>query len=206
MKKKLLVHVAVALCCLAGVANAQESTIGVYLDATGTSCTGSTAGGVLQGSIWINLAGAAAGGITGAEFRIDYDNRSDLAINFAADPTVDIVIGDPFDQVGVNMAYSSCQAGSGGRIVLATFTVIENSPVIDTWFTLRKNYWPSNHVMDCPMLTLCDAPVYTAVCVSPADSDHWRAVLNPSAGVSADCSPVAVTPSTWSQVKGIFAN
>ncbi len=91
-------------------------------------------------------------------------------------------------------------------MLLGTFTVIEDAAVSETWFTVRKKYEPSNGFMDCAMVTLCDGPTFTAVCVSPADSDHWRAVLNPGPGTTADCSPVAVTQSTWSQVKEIFRN
>jgi hypothetical protein len=212
MKKTLLVHVALALCCLAGVATAQEATIGVYMDTAGSTCTGATSAGVLQGSIWVNLgSGAAAGGITGAEFGVEYDNRTDLTLQFDADPAALFVIHDPFkweDSGGVNMAYDPCQTGTSGRVQLGTFTVLENNvgTVGQTWFTVRPKIQPSNPELSCAMLTLCDAPVYTAVCVSPADSFHWRAVMNPNVGTTADCTPVAVTASTWSQVKEIFRN
>jgi len=207
MKRKLLVHLAVAL-CLAGVANAQETTIGVYMDAAGTTCSGATTGGVLQGSIWANLAGQGAAGITTAEFRVDVDaiNRTNLNLQFVPDPSLAIVIGNPFDMIGVSMAWSACTTGTNSRILLGTFTVLETSPVVNAEFTLRKKYTPANPILDCAMVTLCDAPVYTAICVAPADSDHWRAVLNSDGGVTADCTPVAVTASTWTQVKEIFRN
>lgn len=211
MKKKLLVHIALAL-CLVGVANAQESTIGIYMDAAGMTCTGTTTAGVLNGSIWVDLAGAAAGGFTGAEFRVDFMHNENLNVVFAPNVAFDIVLGNPFEQVspffeenskGVNMASSTCQTG---RVLLGTFTVIESAPIDETWFTVRKKWEPSNRILDCAMLTLCDGPVYTAVCVSPADSDHWRAVLNPGVGVSAECRLVSVSESSWSQVKAIYGN
>src|SRR5262245_45977710 len=73
--KRLLLQLAAA-CCLVAVASADEPSIGVYVDSLGTTCTGSTTAGVLFGSVWANLNGAASGGITGAEFRIDLTDGS----------------------------------------------------------------------------------------------------------------------------------
>jgi len=102
----------------------------------------------------------------------------------------------------VNIAYADCQTSS--RVQLFTFTVLESAPSTDVWFEVRQHWNPSNYLYSCPLLTLCDAPTYTAVCVGLPDSVHWRAVINPSNGVSSDCAPVGVTASTWTTIKNLY--
>ncbi len=200
--KTLLMHVAAA-CCLAAGVYAQESTIGVYVDAAGTQCTGTTTGGVVMGSIWVDLAGAAAGGFTSAEFRVDNSQRENNIVSMSTDPGAIIVVGDAFNAAGTNIAYASCQTGP--RVRLATFTLIETVSASDIWLTVTQKYTPTNWTFDCPLLTLCDGPVFTKVCVGERNhSVHWSAVLNPSIGISADCAPVSVSNTSWSQVKGLY--
>ena len=200
--KTLLIHLAAA-CCLAAGVYAQESTIGVYVDAAGTQCTGTTSGGVVMGSIWVDLAGAAAGGFTGAEFRVDNSQRENCTVAMTADAGATIVLGDPFNLYGTNIVYDTCQTGP--RVQLATFMLFENVPSSDIWLTVTQHYQPTNAYYDCPLLTLCDGPVFTKVCVGMTDhSVHWRAVINPSTGNSAACAPVSVSNTSWSQVKGLY--
>ena len=206
MKKTLLVQLA-ALCCLVNWAYAQETTIGVYVDAAGTQCTGTTSGGVIVGSVWVNLAGAAAGGITGAEFRIENTHRSETTVGISPDPNATIVLGDPFNLAGMNIAYEFCQTGP--RVRLLTFTLTENVAVTDVELLLTQHYRPSNPSFGvCPLVTLCDGPVYTKVCVGMADSVHWRAVIDQSVVPTAACVPVSyplgLEPSTWGQVKQLY--
>lgn len=200
--KRLLMHLAVA-CCLAGVVYAEEATIGVYVDAAGTQCTGSTNGGIVTGSVWVNLAGAAAAGFTGAEFRVDNSHRLDCIVTVTPDPAVTVFLGDPFNLLRANVAFGTCQTEP--RVRLLTFTLAEKVPLTDIWLTLTQSYYNLNPEFRCPLLTLCDEPVYTKVCVGmPDNSVHWSAVLNPSEGVSADCVPVGVSASSWSQIKGLY--
>ena len=200
--KTLLMHLAAA-CCLAAGVYAQESTIGVYVDAAGTQCTGTTTGGVVIGSIWVDLAGAAAGGFTGAEFRVDNSQREYTSVSVTPDAGASIVLGDAFNSAGTNIAYASCQTGP--RVRLATFTLVEMSPVTDIWLSVTQKYTPTNWTFDCPLLTLCDEPAYTKVCVGERNhAVHWRSVLNATVGVSADCPTVGVSNTSWSQVKGLY--
>jgi len=202
MKKTLLVHLA-ALGCLVGSAFAEETTIGVYVDAAGTQCTGTTVGGVLVGSVWANLAGAAAGGITGAEFRIDNTHRFDCTVGVVPDPNAIIYLGDPFNLAGTNIVYDSCQTGP--RVQLFTFTLVKNTAVTDVELMLTQHFRPSNPSFGvCPMVTLCDAPAYTIVCVGLADSVHWRALIDQSVAPTADCAPVGVSATTWTQIKELY--
>jgi hypothetical protein len=208
MTRKLLTLFAVCSLVLTSAALAQDGSIGVYLDSAGTICDGSTGGSALNGSIWVNLAGATASGITGAEFRVDNTNYEDYTILATANPAAAIVLGNPFNQLGTNIVFPACQTGTGGRVQLYTFTVLElTSPAPeDSWLTVRQHYDSSNPNFACPLVNLCDAPAYTAVCLGARDSDHWRAVVNPSVGTNGDCSPVAVEEATWSAVKEVFRN
>ena len=200
--KTVLMHLAVA-CCLAATVYAEEATIGVYVDAAGTQCTGSTGGGVVTGSVWVNLAGAAAGGITGAEFRVDNNHRPDCTVAITPDPAAMIVIGDAFNLAGTNIAYDNCQTGP--RVRLFTFTLSENTPSSDIWLSLTQHFRPSNPYYACPLVTLCDGPVFTKVCAGPeANSVAWQALLNPSGSLTAECVPVGVAPTSWSQVKSLY--
>ena len=203
--KTLLMHLAVA-CCLAATAYAQEPTIGVYVDAAGTQCTGTTNGTMITGSVWANLAGAAAGGITGAEFRVDNNHRFDCSVVPSPDPGATIVLGDAFNLAGTNIVYDTCQTGP--RVQLFTFTLSENTPSTDIWLTLTQHFRPSNPYYPCPLLTLCDGPIFTKVCVGSesANSVHWQALLNPSGSLTAECNPVGVSPTSWSQVKSLYQN
>ena len=210
MMKKLLLHLAAA-CCLVSLAHAQEATIGVYLDDAGTVCNGTSTGPVTVGSVWVNLSGAAAGGITGAEFRVDNSMKASTSVTISVDPGATIVLGDPFNAdpsgpanlTGTNIAYATCQTGT--RVRLMTFTLVENSPTSDIELTVMRHADPANYTFDCPLLTLCDDPAFTKVCVGgPLDSVHWRATLNASNVQAADCAPVGVSETSWSQVKALY--
>ena len=192
-----------AACVLAGSTRVQASdgSIAVYLDDGGTQCRGNVAGGPTSGSIWMNLAGATAGGITGVEFRVDNSSPSSYMVSGNASPDANLVIGDPFF-LGVNEAFQTCQAGP--RVKLFSLFIMEQSHNPDVTLTVRQRYEPTNYQYPCVLAVLCDAPVYTTVCVGAPNSDHWRAVINPSAGVSGDCQPVAVQPTSWSTVKALY--
>ena len=206
MTRKMRALCAVCSMVLTSAAVAQDGTLGVYLDSSGTVCDGSTGGVPLTGSVWVNLAGASSGGIQGAEFRIDNSMPTDFLISPTANPNANLVLGNPFNQLGVNIAFPACESGTGGRVQLYTFLVIElTSPSPeDAWLTVRQHYTSSNANFNCPLVNLCDAPAFTAVCLGAKASDHWRAVVNPSVGTTGDCTPVAVEAATWSAVKEVF--
>jgi hypothetical protein len=198
---------AAAACVLVSAVSAQaaDGIIAVYVDDAGTQCEGNIGVPVTTGSVWMTLAGATAGGITAAEFRIDNSDNSAYSISFAPDPACNAALGNAF-LGGVTMAFPACQTGTGGRVKLGQLTIIENSHSADVSMTVRQHYTPSNPNYSCALAVLCDEPVYTSVCIGAPNSDHWRAVLNPSDGVSGDCEPVAVEPTSWSQLKALYTN
>jgi hypothetical protein len=215
---RLLLQLAAA-CCLVAVASAQEPSIGVYVDSTGTTCTGATTAGVLFGSVWANLDGPASAGITGAEFRIDLSDRDPTSTNrgaytmtWSADPNAMVTLGNPsgdgpFNQGGVNIAYDACQTGP--RVKLFSFMAVEITPSTDEWLSVHQHYRQNiNPYFPCPLVNLCDEPAYTKVCAGRTDGApldrYWRSVINPSVGVSSDCNPVAVSPTSWTTIKNLY--
>ena len=80
-----------------------------------------------------------------------------------------------------------------------------------------KHDIPSNQFFQCPLFTLCDAPVYTKVCLgsnittcrnpeppfpnNATCSSSGTAFVNPAPGHN--CT-VAVTNQAWSTVKGLY--
>jgi hypothetical protein len=208
MTRKMLALFAACSLVLTSVALAQDGTLGVYLDTAGTVCDGTTGGSTLDGSIWVNLSGATATGIVGAEFRVDNTFANDYLIAVTPNPNSNVTFGNPFNTLGANIVFPGCQTGTAGRVELYTFTVIEltNPAPEDAWLTVRSHFNNSNANFDCPLVNLCDDPVFTTVCLGARDSDHWRAVVNPSLGTQGDCTAVAVEEATWSSVKGMFQN
>ena len=200
-KNRLVVFVAACVLCAGAGVQANDGSIAVYLDDAGTQCEGNINGGAVFGSIYMNLAGATATGITGVEFRVDNSSPSSYMVSGSASPDANLVIGDPFF-LGVNEAFPTCQAGP--RVKLFSLFILEQSHNPDVTLTVRQRYEPTNYQYPCALAVLCDAPFYTTVCVGAPNSDHWRAVINPSAGVSGDCQPVAVQPTSWSTVKALY--
>jgi hypothetical protein len=205
MSKTWLVALTAACALVAGTsAQAADGSIGVYLDGAGTQCSAPFTGPVVIGSVWMNLDGTTASGITGVEFRIDNSNNTSYPTSFSVDAGAAVILGNPF-LGGCNIAYSACQTGTAGRVHLGDIVITEAAPAQDVLMTVRQHYTPNNDAYACPLAVLCDDPVYTAVCLSVPNSDMWRAVLNPTGLIAGDCVPVAVEPATWTQVKSIFA-
>lgn len=159
---------------------ATETTIAVYTNLEGTECAGRTMDGLLTGSIWVNLSGAAAGGITGAEYRIqagavpgsayDYFYRFPLySIYFYPDPDAVLNFGDPFHG-GTNTVFAACRPAP--RVRLGTFLLIEATPEPIALY-VEEHEDPSNYTFCCPLVTLCDGPVFTKICATGISDDPY---------------------------------
>jgi hypothetical protein len=183
------IALALAISLAAGAASA--ASIGVYFDTAGTDCDYSV--GMYQPVnfyVLAQLGGASADGVTGAEFRILNWPGSWFA-NITANPAANTVLGNLW--TGTNIAFSACQPGASGVVLLYSVGGLATSLVGETYLTVAQHFTPSNPSFPCPLVTLCDAPVYTKSCVSGG-----VAILN-----GRSCQ-IGVESTSWSHVKGLY--
>jgi hypothetical protein len=165
-------------------------TIGVYFDANATI----TAVDVPQNTmarfyILALLGGGVADGMTGAEFRVT-GVPSEWFVAVTPNPHPGFLqIGHPLNNVGVNCAFPTCQTAP--IITLYTVDFIATTAVSNLELRVRARNPPANPNFPCPLMTQCPFP-YEKVCATGG-----VAYINPV---------VAVTPSSWSQVKAIYAH
>lgn len=101
--------------------------------------------------------------------------------------------GDPLSG-GCTIAFSSCQTGANGLLLLYTIPYFATSAVSNRYLTVERHPL----FFGCPtspLLKKCDGQFPTPVCVRGG-----QAVLNPT---GAGCT-VGVVPSRWSEVKRLF--
>lgn len=122
---------------------------------------------------------------------------------------------------GVNFAWGACEAGTNGLILLETVQITNAGCTgAELRIITTGHDRPSNQGFTCPLAVLCDAPAYSKVClgntVTSCVNVEWRypvpalcsqsgeAVINPTANSQSPCRVTAVTPSSWSGVKGLY--
>jgi hypothetical protein len=176
-----------------------------------------------------NLAGATADGVSGAEFRIfvtsgggyffsPYEPPPLQASDNGLPPTI---VGTPLDldaspsnPSGLNIAFVGCHTPTSGRLAFGSMPYF-NAGGAPADLILTRHTPPSNlDLGDCPLFTLCDAPAYTAVCMTiqtptlPTGEEPvaFRATLNKTCPQPAPnaCGFVAVTPTLWSTMKEMY--
>jgi len=192
MKVRVIASLVLALCLAVGSASA--SSIGVYFTADGTDCDATGVAPFTQVTFYIlvhTYGDAATGGITGAEFQVK-NFPSGWFGTPTPNPAFGTVIGNPLTG-GCNIASGSCQSSPTGFINLFTVTAFATSAVSNVDLIVDKHTTPSNPNFQCPALVLCDAPIFTLICVSGGE-----AFLN-----GGSCT-VAVQPTTWSKVKSLY--
>jgi hypothetical protein len=224
---KKLIAIAAAALCFASAASAQpfpaNGYIGLYADMAGTQCCISAPAGMPVTFHFVaTLAGLTTGGISGAEFRMETSSDISGAGFFQAfSPAAGaLVIGSsPFDfnqtdptppaSEGINIAFPECQMGTGGRVYLGSMSAFITGAITNVEVqTLRRNP-PTNVVEgDCPLVTLCDAPTFTKVCLTIPTGAHGESI-NFKSGINlatcnTACTPVAVSDNTWSGVKDLY--
>ncbi len=235
--KKTLIVTAAAL-CLANAASAQfvnNGTIGIYNDAAGTSCCIPLASGQANAHVIMTLAGASAaggagfnGGFTGAEFRIEESAPTGYFFIWAANSALfSVVVGSPLDETpavpddarGTNMASAACQPSDhagivGDKVELGTIQILAFGPVPPCDLIVKRKSPPGNaQLADCPLVTLCDIPTFTKVCLSvqpsalpggSAEPQHFVAKVNAPGCLGSACGFVGVEQQTWTGVKALF--
>jgi hypothetical protein len=139
-----------------------------------------------------DLAGdAAAFGITGAEFRVTGFDPAWLT-TVTGNPSANVVLGSPIGE-GTNIAFPSCQAVH--TVVLFNIQVLSLGPVTPRVLTVERHVRPVHPVFPCPLVTLCDAPVFTKLCVTGG-----RACIQQEY----TCCLLAVEATSWGQVKALY--
>ena len=171
-----------------------DGLLSVYFDTNASRCAGDVpVAGVAMLHVLLVAEGATYGGITGVEFRIDTSNaRSYLYQNedWLGAIRLGTALGD-----GVTMALGSCRTGS--PIHLLSFQVLNpGSGAGDATLQVVPKRQPSNPNFACPLAVLCDAPVFSQVCV-----EGGRTILNP--GAPRPCGSSRVD-SQWTRVKELY--
>lgn len=121
------------------------------------------------------LKGASAGGITGVEFAVGYDGGLLPPPGYFFLPIpihgAGTSLGNPFFGGG-NLTWDTCQTGNlAGRVPLFNILVISTNPCGPSQQPPQMELSgightsPSNPFFRCPLFTLCDAPAYTKVCL-----------------------------------------
>jgi len=196
MKVRVIASLVTAL-CLAFTGSAFASSIGVFFAADGSDCDAAQPGPMpFTYYICAVLGGdAAAGGITGAEFRVDGapGTADGWFMSANPNPASNVAIGNPVDPVirGCNIAFPSCQ--SAGVVLLYTITGFASGVVANRTMTVDRHIMPTNPQFPCSLLVLCDAPVFTKICV-----------LGGQAFLNGGVCTVGVEETSWSSVKGLF--
>jgi FlgD Ig-like domain len=158
----------------AAVASAQgNGFLGIYADPQGTtSCTNVAPDTRATLYVIATLGGETATGITGFEFRVEVSDPAGWffwytppAETFPIGELFDVHPEDPDDDSGLDLAFASCQTGSGGRVACGTIGVfnISGSP---TSLSIKRHSSPPNPGWTCPLFVLCDAPTYSKACMS----------------------------------------
>ncbi len=183
---------------LASIAQAQSSgVLGIYFDDRASKCSDTFSVGQSR-TIWVMFLpeGDTRGGITTLEFRIVANGASGYSFSaptLALPTSGSLLLGSVFEQ-GVNAASPNCETRQ--PLPVLKFTVLNLSGSRDATLEIAERSPPLNHNFPCPLVTLCDGPVYTAVCITPD-----RAVLNPSGSLR--CG-IASEQSDWGRVKELY--
>jgi hypothetical protein len=169
--------------------------LGVFFDPNAQNCSGNvpTAGTATLYVCFVPL-GSASGGITGVEFRIDPGNGGYLLQSASTVGAGWYLLGDPISG-GANVAFGECLSGTA--IAILRFAVLNpGGGASDTELHVIAKTRPSNPNFVCPLVTLCDEPRYTALCV-----EGGKTILNPSA--PRPCGS-GQEQTEWSKVKALY--
>ncbi|MFQ5599497.1 MAG: CARDB domain-containing protein [Candidatus Krumholzibacteriia bacterium] len=173
MKSKRLVGVWIGLWLLAltpQIAPAQNGSIGLFADPDATRSQESFTIGVPR-TLYIvaRLAGQTAGGMTGAEFRID-GLPAGWATLVTPNPGAALTLGDPFRPTGsfwrANIVFPACEQSGSGLVLLYTVMIVPTSAVENHVLTVEAGQPPTSPLLDAPLMTLCDPPTFTQVPVA----------------------------------------
>ena len=172
-------------------------SIGIYFDREGTQCSGTIAPGQpVKVYVVARMEGLSECGIAGAEFR--FTGIPDAWMTHAVPNPEIVALGDPLLE-GTAIGFQ-CKRPEDGSSVLYEIDVVADEMVNDVQFQIEPRNPPANPNFACPLLVLCDRPIYTKVCVS-----GFECFVNPTKALPDRCAaPVAVEDMTWTRVKSLF--
>jgi len=208
---------------------AANGNIGLFFDENAALCQAAVpCGQPVRMYVYALLQGATQTGITGAEYkiRVGADNNADpgYLFNETFDPAATVLGAGALNPVdptprGVNVAWATCQLGDGTKVLIETVDILNLDCLNTSELKLQvvKHDAASNQFFQCPVFTMCDAPVYTKVCLGSNQtvcrnpeppfannatcSSSGEAFANPAPG--RNCT-VAVSPTTWSTMKSLY--
>jgi hypothetical protein len=201
--------------------NPGNGHIGVYSDAAGTQCCiVSGPGSPITFYIIATLGPTTPLGLTGAEFRVEIPGATAFFGSATPNPASNLALGNPIDDPlnatvhgGCNIAFPTCQGtAAGDKILLYTYSGF-NPSVGPGTILVKQHTTPSNPNFDCPLVTLCNAPDYTQVCLTGRAQDNggtqgivFQSALAASAGTCPplSCQRVGVEASSWTQIKSLY--
>jgi hypothetical protein len=170
--------------------------LGVFFDAAATDCDG-VLPAFTNSTLYVCLilGGQAAGGITGAEFRIDGFPASGWFATWQPPPGCDLpcALGAPH-LGGAHVAWPTCQQGTNGVVLVGRYSIVVVADAGPLQLFVRGHSIPANPEFACPNVFLCDAQ-FTQVCVAGGET---------MIGGTLPCPTVRVSPSSWSGVKELY--
>jgi hypothetical protein len=176
-----------------------NGTLGVYFDDRGTECTSTLAPGAARFLYVLVLPeGDTRRGISGVEFRLDVSRAPGYSFSRETVIMPEVAVwvgtavgGDP----GLNLSFTrGCE--SRFPVPIIRLQVQNLGGGTDGVVAVAPRNPPTNRNFPCALVTLCDDPVFTAICITPG-----IAVLNPSGSIKCGSSAEA---SEWGRVKELY--
>lgn len=173
---------------------AANGMLGVFFDEYGSTCSASVnSGGLITMYVVFLPDGDTRDGISGAEFRVEAQEAGGYNI-LAVQNRMSVGLGDAFAN-GINVA-GPCT--SDLAIPLLSIQIQNVGGGSNAKFVARVREDPSDpQVFPCALVTLCDAPAFTKVCV-----ETGKAILNPSTS-NPDCGSNSES-AEWSRIKELY--
>lgn len=168
--------------------------------------------GLLTFDIWLRTGRQRLSGASGVEFRISGgESLPSWVSNAVPDPSFACVGNPIFPVGGTHVCACGFSCIVSDLIFLYRVTYLSETGAADiapdTRLRIEAGNPPSNPSFDCPLVILCDSPVFTTLC-----SEGTEFIINP---VALSCAfevevPTDVgllprqEPSTWGRVKGFY--
>ena len=146
----------------------ENGTLAIYSDRDARDCALAVPPGTTRNLFVVFVPeGATRSGIVGAEFRLDVSAASGYLM-LSVQPLQEGMIGFPSigDVLSGGATVAWAQCSNSLAIPLLQVQVMNlGAGAPDATLHIRARSNPSNASLDCPLITLCDAPHYSGVCI-----------------------------------------